>query len=166
MVMLTLCGSCSRRAAIDYAPSAQQIYADALANAKIVNKPLFVLFTRDEFWCQRLEGYHAEEPVARLLEKYFLQISIRLDATPGGEEMYHQRGGDRGVPAYTIVDPRGELLADSGDTGRNVGFPNTADELQRYLAMMKTACPAITDDELGLLRAKLEARRLSDVTTN
>lgn len=164
------CSGCSRSfnaPPVSNLQSAQDIYSDALANAERINKPVFVLFTQDEFWCHRLAGYHDDEEVARLLEKYFILISIRLDATPGGEQMYAERGGDRGVPAYTIVDPHGELLADSGDTReQNVGFPNTDDEVKRYLEILKTACPEMTDEEQGLLRAKLEARRLTDVTTN
>ena len=80
--------------------------------------------------------------------------------------MYHERGSDRGVPAYSIVDSKGELLVDSGDTGQNVGFPNTDEEVKRYLEILKTACPEMTEDELSQLRNKLEARRIRDVTSN
>jgi hypothetical protein len=168
VVLLVICSGCwsATDPPINTSPTAGQIYADALANAQAANKPVFILFTQDEFWCQRLEGYFEEEEVARLFDKYFVLVSIRLDATPGGEQMYYERGGGRGVPAYTLVDASGNLLADSGDEGQNIGFPNTDDEVQRFLEIVKTACPAITDDELALLRGKLEARRLADITNN
>ena len=30
-----------------------------------MNKPLFVVFTQDEFWCHQLEGFETDEDVAR-----------------------------------------------------------------------------------------------------
>src|SRR6185369_9720244 len=112
--LLVLCAGCTRsfqQQPVNSQPSAQQIYSDALEKAEILKKPVFVYFTQDEFWCHRMEGYHADEDVARLLNKYFIVISIWLDATPGGEQLYHDRGGDRGVPAYAIVDSKGKLMA-------------------------------------------------------
>jgi hypothetical protein len=169
-LLLVLCAGCSHsfpQPPLNNLPSAQQTYSDALAKAHGNQKPVVVFFTQDEFWCHRMEGYHADEDVAQLLAKYFNLISIWLDATPGGEQLYYERGGDRGVPAYSIVDPHGELLADSGDTRQhNIGFPNTDDEVIRYLEILKIACPEMTEVEQALLRSKLEARRVSDITRN
>jgi hypothetical protein len=167
-LLLAICSGCwgSAQTPVSNLPTATKTLSDALANARIENKPVLIVFTQDEFWCHRLEGYHADEEVARLLDEHFVLIRIWVDATPGGEQLYYEHGSDRGVPAYTIVDPNGERLADSGDVGQNVGFPNTAEEVKRYLEILKTACPEMTEDELSLLHSKLEARRVADVTTN
>src|SRR5689334_14918584 len=100
-VLLLICSGCwgSAQAPVSNLPTAEKIYADALNNARRANKPVLIVFTQDEFWCHRLEGYHADEEVARLLDKYFVLIRIWVDATPGGEQMYYERGSDRGVPA-------------------------------------------------------------------
>ena len=164
LILLSGCWSSSGQP-INNLPTAEQLYAEALAKAAAADKPVFVLFTQDEFWCHRLEGFLAEEEVARIFDKHFVLASIRLDATPGGEAMYYERGSGRGVPAYTIVDSHGKFLADSGDTGQNIGFPNTDEEVSRFLEIIKTACPEITQDELSDLKHKLEARRLADITS-
>lgn len=143
-------------------PTAQSIYNAALEKAQLANKSVFVVFTQDEVWSHQLADFEADEDVARLLDKYFLLIHLRIDADPGAEQMYYERGSDRGAPAYTIVDPHGEPLADSGDVGQNIGFPNNDEEVKRYLEMLKTACPKITDEEQVLLRNKLEARRVGE----
>jgi hypothetical protein len=144
------------------AQQAHTIYSAAIDHAQIAEKPVFVLFSQDEFWCQQLQNYLADKDVARVLDKYFILISLRIDTMVGAEQMYYEKGGNRGVPAYTIVDPRGETLADSGDVGENIGFPNTDDEVQRYLEILNTACPEITAEEQTLLRNKLEAHRVKD----
>jgi hypothetical protein len=164
-LLISLSLGCGRSANPPYSqlPTAQTIYSSALKNAQIANKPVFVVFTQDEFWCQQLDNFEADEDVARLLGKYFLLIHLRVDAHVGAEQLYYEHGSDRGVPAYAIIDPHGETLADSGDVGQNIGFPNSDDEVQRYLKMLKTACPEITDEEQVLLRNKLEARRVTDI---
>jgi hypothetical protein len=148
------------------APQAHKIFADALEQAQLAEKPVFILFTQNEFWCHQLEAYHADEDVARLVDKYFIVVTLPIDALVGAQQMYVERGGERGVPAYTIVDSHDELLADSGDVGQNIGFPNNDEEVQRYLDLLKIACPKMTDEEQTLLRNKLEARRITDVITN
>jgi hypothetical protein len=148
------------------APQAHKIVSDALDQAQIVERPVFLLFTENDFWSHQLEDYHADEDVARLLDKYFIVVMLPIDAMVGAQQMYHERGNDRGVPAYTIVDSHGALLADSGDAGQNIGFPNTDDEVHRYLEMLKTACPEMTDEEQALLQKKLEAHRVGDVTNH
>jgi hypothetical protein len=163
--MLVFPAGCWRFAKPTYvdAPQAHKVFADALDRAQIVKKPVFLVFTQNEFWCQQLEDYHADQDVAGVLDKYFIVVSLPIDSMVGAQQMYYEHGGDRGVPAYSIVDPRGELLADSGDVGQNVGFPNTDDEVDRYLKMLNTARPEMTDEEQLLLRNKLEARRVADV---
>jgi hypothetical protein len=144
------------------APQAHTIFSKALDQAQIAEKPVFILFTQDEFWCHQLEAYHADEEVARLIDKHFIVVTLPIDALVGAQQMYSERGGGRGVPAYTIVDSHGELLADSGDVGQNIGFPNNEEEVNRYLAILKTACPEITDEEQALLQNKLGARRVAE----
>jgi len=168
-LLLSLSAGCSYSApplANNY-PPAQKIYDTALESARLSKKPVFIVFTQNEIWCQRLKSYEADDEVARMLDQHFVRIHLPIDLDQDAERMYYERGGDRGVPAYTIVDPEGEPLADSGDTRQNnIGFPNTDDEVERYLKMLKTACPEITDGEQLLLRTKLEARRVTDAPSN
>jgi len=143
------------------AVNAEKIYNDALATAKQTNRAVEVLFLHPEVaWSQRIDEFHAASEVAAILSKYLVLVRIDLNETPGGLSMFYDRGGDRGQPAFSIVDYKGMLLADSGGQEENVGFPNTDEEVGRYLEIMKTAIPKITDVELAVLRSKLEEMRV------
>jgi hypothetical protein len=64
-----------------------------------------------------------------------------------------------------FLDAEGGLLAESGsEPGANIGFPTTPEELDAYCNIIRTACPDLSDDEVALLRAKLEALGLPDAT--
>lgn len=159
--LLAIVFGCSGNATHPTPGSAEKIYLDALAAAKKSNKGVQLVFTHPEVtWCQRLDAFHAAPEVGEILQKHLIMVRLDLIDTPGGFNMYQERGGLRGQPAFTFVDYKGMLLADSGDVGENVGFPNNDDEVARYLTALKTACPKITAAELDLLRTKLEALRV------
>lgn len=160
--LLCIISACARDTFQPSPGTAEKIYLDGLAAAKKSHKPLQIVFVHPEVdWCQRLEEYHAAPEVAQILNKHLQTIQIDLVDTPGGYNMFLERGDAiRGQPAFSIVDFKGMLLADSGDVGENVGFPNNDDEVARYLSALKTACPKLTDEEMGVLRGQLETRRV------
>jgi hypothetical protein len=162
IVLLAIGFGCSSNGGHPFPGSAEKIYVDALAAAKKSDKAVQLVFSHPKVtWCQRLDEYHADAQVATILDKHLISIRFDLIETPGGFNMFLERGSaERGQPAFTFVDYKGMLLADSGDVGENVGFPNNDDEVARYLTALKTACPTITTEELALLRAKLEALRV------
>src|SRR4051812_15531939 len=80
----------SSQPALSNLPAAHDIYSSALENARLANKPVFIVFTQDEFWCHQLEDFESEEDVARVLNKYFVRIQLRVDALVGAEQMYYE----------------------------------------------------------------------------
>jgi hypothetical protein len=138
------------------------IRREALAEAKKQNKRLLLWFSANyknlsgPDYCGFMERFHAEPEVAAVLGKYFVIKRIDIHEEFGGEQVYYQEGSDRGVPAFSLLDSTGNLLADSGkDEATNFGYPDTPEQLDAYCKAMKTACPDITDAELKLLRNKL-----------
>jgi len=119
---------------------------------------LLVFGFRDQGWSDRLDQYHADPDIAPVLSKYFVLQRIDIDETPGGMEMYLQRG-PRGAPAFSIFDSSGEFLADSGQNEQNFGFPNNPEQVDRYIAALTTACPKLTEEDIAVLRYKLEQMR-------
>jgi uncharacterized protein DUF255 len=158
--LLAVCVSCSCDRHPDISGSAEVLQKAALSRAKKEGKQLFLLFTTPgASWCERFEAYHADPEVQRVLGKYFVLLRIDRIETPGGEHMYVGYGGTGSFPAFSILASDGMLLANSGDGDQNVGFPTTPDEVARYFAALKAACPKLSDDEVELLRAKLESLR-------
>lgn len=144
-------------------PTAEKIRADALAEAKAVGKGVMLVFAmRDQSWCDLLDKYHSHPNVSRVIGTHLVLARVDIAETPGGEQMYLEHGGMRGAPAFSILDSKGMLLADSGDVGQNVGFPNDAEQVDRYLAALKSACPKLSDEEVAVLREKLEGMRVTE----
>ncbi len=138
---------------------AEELFQGGLRQAASENKRLLLWFSdAGSEWCQLLEQFHNDPDVAALYKSLFVEVQIDVYATPGGLTLYSYMGNDRGVPAFTIFDGQGTVLADSGteDEAHNVGFPTTDEQRDRYLTAIKTACPKISDEEVTLLRAKLQ----------
>jgi len=158
-VLLTL-ASCSWYDSLRGVSIADKVRANALATAKKEGKLVLLVFgMHDKGWSDRLDEYHADSEVSSVLNKYFVIARIDIEQ-PGGTEMYLQRG-ERGAPAFSILDIGGAHLSDSGQAEENFGFPNNPDQVDRYIAALKSACPKLTDDDVTVLRQKLEQMRVA-----
>jgi hypothetical protein len=141
-------------------PSAAEKMRDAaVKQARHDSRRVLLWFSAAQSpFCELMDRYHADRQVADVLDRHCAILKIDIHQTPGGAELYYETGQDRGVPAFAILDQEGVIVADSGslDQASNIGFPTTEDELDRYELAMKAGCPGLTEDELTLLRAKLQ----------
>lgn len=138
-------------------PPANDLLADGLARAKKEDKKVFLVFGSPGCgWCKLLEKYHADPAVAKVVGKYFVIVKVDVVTNPGGNDLYHKYGTDRGVPAWTILDADSKVVVDSGDGQDNVGFPYEPHEINHYVKAVRKACPKITDAEVELLVGKLK----------
>jgi hypothetical protein len=138
--------------------AAEKLRDQGLNKAANENKRLLLWFSDEgSEWCQLLEQFHQEPAVAAVYARHFVELKIDVHKTPGGLILYSSMGNNRGVPAFTILDGQGTVLADSGteDETHNVGFPSTDEQRDQFLAAIKTACPEMPDNDVMLLRAKL-----------
>ena len=133
------------------------IRQEALALAKQQNKHLLLWFSATYGDLSDLmDRFHADPDVAQVLGKYFVIKKVDIEQVFGGYQVYQDFGSDRGLPALSLLDMEGNVLADSGqDQQSNFGFPDTPEQLDAYAATMKRACPEMTDEELKFLRDKL-----------
>jgi thiol:disulfide interchange protein len=142
---------------IEKGPPADSLLADALAQAKKEHKIVFLQFGSPTCgWCKYLDKYHADAEVRRVLGQHLVIVKVDVVTNPGGDTMYEKYGDQRGVPAFTFLDPDAKVLADSGDKGKNTGFPYEPKEIEDYFKAFKTACPKLSDSEVGLLTKKLK----------
>jgi thioredoxin-related protein len=133
------------------------IRQEAIAEAKKQNKRLLLWFSANSAdFAELMDQFHNDPEVAQVLGKYFVIKKVDIAEVFGGHQVYQDFGGDRGLPAMSLLDKEGNVLADSGqDQESNFGFPDTPEQLDAYAAAMKKACPGMTDAELQLLRDKL-----------
>jgi uncharacterized protein YyaL (SSP411 family) len=143
---------------IETGPPAEALLADGLARAKKDGKVVFLQFGSPTCgWCKYLDKYHADPDVRRIVGRRLVIVKVDIVTNPGGDTMYEKYGAQRGVPAFTFLDPDAKVLADSGDKGENAGFPYEPKEIEHYFKAFKTACPALTESDIEVLTAKLKA---------
>ena len=153
LIVLMFCASCARPSA------AERIRRDTLSAAKTESKSALLVFSmKGSIWCELLEQFHSDQEAWGVLGKHFVIGRVDIDETEGGLQMLVDRGFSD-APAFVILDQQGNLLSNSSEGGLNFGFPNDDDEVARYVAAIQVACPQITEDEIGVLRRKLEEMR-------
>ncbi|MFY7846687.1 MAG: thioredoxin family protein, partial [Chryseobacterium gambrini] len=72
---------------------------------------------------------------------------------PGGEALMEKyKGKDAGLPFWLVLNPKGEMLADSfNDKNENLGCPSTAEEVDVFVAKLKKSSK-MNDKELQTVK--------------
>ena len=98
----------------------------------------------------------AREDAAALL-KEFVPVKVDTDRMIGGKELLesYPRSAKQGIPWFVFLGPDGKVLGDSNGPGGNIGCPNTEEEIDAFLAIVKKAASILTADDLAALRTSL-----------
>jgi hypothetical protein len=83
-------------------------------------------------------------------------VDIDIVKNSGGKKVYEQYGFQGGVPTWTIMDSAQKVLVDSMKDKQNVGFPYEPHEVAHFLDALKKSCPALSDEELKVLKERLD----------
>ena len=142
------------------APDQEYIMPRLLKQAEEEGKMVFlVIGSKRCSPCKRLNYYHHDSAVSRILSKYFLIQEFDAMNSVEGKELY-KKYWKPGFPAWTILDPAGNVLGDSGIPGKgynNIGYPEKEEDIDHYLKNIRTAAPSLTDQECKLLAGKLRS---------
>lgn len=140
------------------ARDAQQMIADAKAQAKREGKCVLVQFTAT--WCgpcwQLSRFLDRHRP---LLGQHLVHVKIdtrwkhsdEVTATFWGDE-------PRGLPWMAILDAEGKTLATSDGPDGNIGFPNSEAGIQHFAQMLRLTASRMSDAELEGVIADLKGR--------
>jgi hypothetical protein len=138
-------------------PAAAELLDGGLSQAGKEGRRVFLVFGSPGCgWCKRFDQFHDDPEVGRVVGKHLVLVKVDVVKNPGGEALYLKHGRQRGVPAWTILDPAAKVLADSGDAEKNVGFPFQPNEVEHYVKALRASCPGLTDAEVDLLTKKLK----------
>jgi hypothetical protein len=142
-------------------PAASELLSAGLTKAKEANKQVFLIFGSPGCgWCVKFQQYHDDPGVARVINKHLVIVKVDIVKNPGGEDLYKKYGsGDRGVPAFTVLDIDRNVLGDSGDGKDNIGFPYEPKEVEHYFKVLRKSCPKLSDEDVALLQGKLKGFR-------
>jgi hypothetical protein len=102
----------------------------------------------------------AREDAAPLL-KEFIPVKIDTDRMVGGKDVHasYPRASKQGIPWFVFLEADGKELADSNGEKDNIGCPNTDEEIDTFLSILKKITGALTEDDLAALRKSLVAHR-------
>jgi thioredoxin-related protein len=127
---------------------ADVVLKKALTEAKSTNKNVLLVFHASWCkWCHVMENNMNLPETKPIFNKQFVTTYVDVQErgekktleNPGGEELMNKyKGKDAGLPFWLVVNPKGEVLADSfNDKNENLGCPSTAEEVDTFVAKLK-----------------------------
>jgi thioredoxin-related protein len=159
LLLFAFCSNAAQaaEAKTDYAPdAAQSILAAACKQAASESKMVFMKSGYPECgYCRKFDLYHSYPEVRKILDPYYVIISIDTQYMPDGKKVF-EKYAKPGAPSWVILTPKKKVLFDSYSAQGNVGFPVKPHETIHYLNALATATPRITDAEMDILLAQLQ----------
>ncbi|PWN70468.1 DUF255 domain-containing protein [Chryseobacterium phosphatilyticum] len=120
----------------------------ALTEAKAGKKNVLLMFHASWCkWCKMMEKNMNLPETQPIFAKSFVTAYIDVQErgekkaleNPGGQELMNKfHGENAGLPFWLILNPKGEVLADSFNAkGENLGSPATQEEVSAFLAKLE-----------------------------
>ncbi|WP_185205024.1 thioredoxin family protein [Chryseobacterium sp. C3] len=134
----------------------------ALTEAKSKNKNVLLMFHASWCkWCHVMEKNMNLPETKPIFDKKFVTTYVDVQEmgekkkleNPGGEALMEKyKGKDAGLPFWLVLNPKGEVLADSfNDKNENLGCPSTAEEVDVFVAKLKKSSK-MNDNELQTVK--------------
>ncbi|QEC42754.1 thioredoxin family protein [Pseudobacter ginsenosidimutans] len=151
------------------AKPASDILNEAYKTAAREKKNVFVIFHASWCgWCHKMDTAMNDQSVKAFFDKSYVVEHLTVkeaptkkqDENPGADELlqkYH--AADLGIPFWIVLDPKGNLLADSQERpagasldskGQNVGCPATQKEVDFFVEVLKKTS-SLKENELKLI---------------
>ncbi|WP_313000064.1 thioredoxin family protein [Chryseobacterium gleum] len=120
----------------------------AITEAKAGKKNVLLIFHASWCkWCKMMEKNMDLPETKPIFDKRFVTAYIDVQErgdkksleNPGGQELMNKYNGENaGLPFWLILNPKGEVLADSFDAkGENLGSPATPEEVAIFIAKIE-----------------------------
>ena len=95
------------------------------------------------------------------MEKDFVNLYVDTSKVPGGKELHgsYKASQTEGIPWFAILDAEGKEIANSNGSEGNIGCPNTDEEIEVFVGILKKVKIKLTDDDLAALKKSLVDHR-------
>ncbi|MCK6482682.1 MAG: DUF255 domain-containing protein [Phycisphaerae bacterium] len=140
---------------------AREVHKAAMARAKSEGKLLFLHVGAPWcVWCHRLEDYLADEKIAPVIAKAFVDVKIDQDRMKNAEEVIGAIRKDKqgGIPWFAFIDAGGKPLITSEGPDGNVGCPVAPAEIAHFEKMLGYAGGKLSESDVKLLIEELKRR--------
>ncbi len=150
--------------------SAVQALSDVARRADAAAKRTLVVFHASWCpYCRHLLRFLDDDQARAVLSKHYEILLLNVDEGAKGDRSLEledasslraRLGGEgQGVPFFVIVDVDSAVLASSVGPKGNIGAPAAPEELAHLRAMLTSTAPDMSEADLDLLFARLEATR-------
>ena len=96
--------------------------------------------------------------VSSVLAREFVTLKIDQDRAPGANDLAKRyQTKYEGLPWFAFLDGDGTMIANATAAKGNVGFPGLPEEIAHFKTMLDKAKRHLTDADIALLIASLEA---------
>jgi hypothetical protein len=109
----------------------------------------------------KFEAWKRQAIVAAVLSKEFVLVYVDIAKTPGGKELHekYSRAQAAGVPWFVILDGDRNEMADSSGPKGNIGCPDTDEEIDVFIGILKKVSRTLKENDLLALKIALLADR-------
>ncbi|PUZ27111.1 Thioredoxin-like [Chitinophaga costaii] len=131
------------------APAATDVLKNAEAKAAKAHKNVLIIFHASWcHWCHEMDSAIADAACKPFFERSFVLEHLTVSESPQNKNLenpgadvllkQYTNGKESGIPFWVILDPKGNLLADSRQpgTGENIGCPTTAADVAQLKSIL------------------------------
>jgi len=141
---------------------ASVIMSKAYAQAGKENKNVFLMFHASWCgWCKKMDKNMTGDATGKFFGDNYVSAHLTVKESPknqnlenpGGQDLLLKYKADRaGLPFWVILDPKGNVLADSFSAkGENLGCPSTPEEVAEFTAKLKKTSK-LNDKQLAVIK--------------
>ena len=90
-----------------------------------------------------------------------MNVYVDTSKVPGGAKLHDsfEASKTQGIPWFVVLDSDGKEIANSNGPKGNIGHPDTDEEIEVFIGIVKKVALTITDDDRAALKKALVDHR-------